>query len=401
MKKKIQTVLKKVLVICILFPAVLMINSCREEFSEKDALEILSRVDAVFYIFDKSSSDYLPVENATITVIQGTQETELVTNESGMATFPNLKLGTIFYRVEASNYLSYSGNQSLYNEGGLIDQQTISIGLFNLSDESLATVKGRVLIDTDLTNDDTEFAVNVSLNLRVQVDQQYLDFSATTDSEGRYEFKVPAETYGSYTIMRIPDLEISQKIAYNRIAGDERQFPDILPQLEDVLTIFSTNTSSNRNHNNYPVESVIPYYAIAEPAPKPENTAIISSVYTDGQGQIAGLNFSYGGDYSGDADNRVRVNVISMGQGQGAYFDFVIGPEFTSLQDIYFYGNYVLQPGSGYPDEEYYYNRIPYRAPTPQTGDAREKYLGNIVPGSTTIVNIDYGTGVYRLYDYD
>ena len=401
--KRIKTnnAIKSLVILGLSIIAILFTNSCRDEFSEEDALEILSKVDVNFFVYDKSSTNLDPVVGASITIIQSNEVLEETTDENGMAKFSGVSLGTIFYRIEAVNYLAHSGDVQLYNEGGLINQQTLPIGMFNMNDESLASISGRVLIETDLTNDETEFAEGVTLNLRVQVENKYLDFNATTNSEGRYEFKVPAESYGSYSTMRIPDLEILQKIAYNRIAGDDRSFPEIVPKSDGVLTVFSTNTSANRNHNNYPVESVVPYYAIAEPAPDPAETAIVGAVYTDNDGHVTGLGFNYGGNYRNDADGKVRVDVYALGKGSGAYFEFSIDVEFSNLSDILMYGKYVMDGGFDYPNEEYYFNRMQYRAPTPTTSDSREKYLGNIMPGSTTIVNIDYGTGTYRLYDYD
>ena len=392
---------KNLLIVGLSFLIILFTNSCRDEFNGQDALEILSKVDVNFFVFDKSSTFSDPVVGASITIIQGKEVMNEITNETGLASFKGVQLGTIFFRIEAENYLSYANDMQLYNEGGLINQQTLPIGMFKLDDKSLASVSGRVLIETDLLNDETEFAEGVALSLRVQVENAYLNFTAITDSEGRYEFKVPAESYGSYSTLRIPDLEIPQKIAYNRVAGDERVFPEIVPTAEEVLTVFSTNTNANRNHSNYPIESVRPYYALAEPAKDPAQTAIVSSVWTDGNGHVMGLNFSDGGSYYDDEDGIVRVNVFALGEGSGAYFDFYIDYEMGNLSDIFMYGNYVMKGGSGYPDDEYFFNRMGYRSPTPTTSDSREKYLGNIMPGSTTIVNIDYGTGTYRLYDYD
>ncbi len=379
--------------------------SCREEFSQEDALDLLNSVDISVYVYNRSLDYSEPVQNARVKITQGNSVYELTSDSNGLVNVEGAEYGKVFISVEADGFTSWYSDVSFYSTGEGQNQQTYSVGIYSLSDESLAKVSGKVLIEKDLTNDTAEFADGITLNLRISLSEGSFEFRAVTDKFGNYEFHVPSENRGGYASIRIPDLEINQKIAYHKIASDSRRFPEVLPTTDLVPTVFSTNTGYLRNHNNYPVNEIWPIYAVADPAPDEIYTAVIDEVYSDYQGGINWLSFSYGGYYLGDPDEVVNIHFHSLATGSGATMQVFL-TNYYNLRDAVFNGDYSLVPGSGYPEadqegDSYLLNRTPYREPVPRTSDNREVSLGYLLPGSNTILNIDYGTGVYRLHDLD
>lgn len=390
-----------------LFTASLMIGlmtlsiSCKEQFTEEEALKAQQLVDFALFVYNESSEGREPVPGATVTFIQGTAKIEATTNESGVASFPGVKFGGFVYTVTAENFTSVTDNEYIYPEDIRSSQETYSVGIYSIADETLATIKGKIQLETDLTNDTRETMEGITLRFRVSLNNGDKVFTATTDADGNYEAKVPVRNYGSTVYIQYPDMLVGQKIAYNRLDSDPLDFPEVLPKIETIETLFAMYTGYSLNANNYPVTGVYPIYAIADPAPAGGETAVIDYVYTNDDGEITGVSFDDGGDYTGDADGFVNITFTSLLGGSGATLQIELGDQ-TDLEDAYFENGTAVRTlvgGTGYPDDNYRLNRIGYRGPSVNSSSREHNFY--LYPGTITFNNQDYGTGVVRPDDLD
>lgn len=390
-----------------LFTASLMIGlmtlsiSCKEQFTEEEALKAQQLVDFALFVYNESSEGREPVPGATVTFIQGTAKIEATTDESGVASFPGVKFGGFVYTVTAENFTSVTDNEYIYPEDIRSSQETYSIGIYSTADETLATIKGTIRIDTDLTNEIRETMEGIKLRFRVNLNNGDKVFTATTDADGNYEAKVPVRENGSSVYVQYPDMLVEQKIAYNKISSDPLDFPEVLPKIESVETLFAMYDGYRLNYNNYPTYDVYPIYAIADAAPAGQQTAIIDRVYTNDDGEITGIAFDDAGNYAGDADGIVNVTFTSLLGGSGATLQINLGDQ-TNLQNAYNQNGTAtrtLVGGTGYPDDNYRLNRTGYISPSVDNQSREHSFY--LYPGTITFNNQDYGTGVYRPEDLD
>lgn len=390
-----------------LFTASLMIGlmtlsiSCKEQFTEEEALNAQQLVDFAMFVYNESSESREPVVGATVTFIQGSNKVEATTDESGVASFPDVKFGGFVYTITAENFTPVTDNEYIYADDLRTSQETYSVGIYSTADETLATMKGRIQLETDLTNDTRETLEGITLRFRVNLNNGDKVFMATTDANGNYEVKVPVRQNGSSVYVQYPDILVGQMIAYNRLDSDPLFFPEVLPKIETIETLFAMYTGYSLNNSNYPVTGVYPMYAIAEPAPAGQETAIIDYVYTNDDGEIVDIDFDEGGDYSGDADGIVNITFTSLLGGSGATLQITLGDQ-TDLEDAYYENGTAtstLVGGAGYPDDNYRLNRIGYRGPTLSTQSREHSFY--LYPGTITFNNQDYGTGIVRPDDLD
>ena len=158
------------------------------------------------------------------------------------------------------------------------------------------------------------------------------------------------------------------------------------------------STNGSQNQDNFPT-NIRPVYAIADPAPAGGRTAVISTVSVNADGEITGIGFIDGGNYTGDADGIVNITFTSLLGGSGASLEIDL-TNSNSLSTAYnAFSDFTLVGGSGYPDDNYLLNRNFSEWPSVNSFDRRA--FIEILPGTTTIFNADYGTGVYREDDLD
>lgn len=384
----------KILTSTLLAGLIILSVSC-DQFTEEDALKAQQTVDLSIYVVDESSDVKKPVASATVTITQAGNKSEVVTDSSGVAIFPGIQIGGYVYNVTAENFITVNGSSSASPSNFRVGQITNKIGMYSTKDENMATIRGRIYIETDLTNLEKEGAASVPLQFSVGLNSGNRTYTTTTDAEGNYEIKVPTNGRfnSTYVTMLYEDLELDQKIAVNKFQDEDGDFPEVLPRIETVKTIFSTNTSGATN-NNFGT-NVRNVYAIADNAPEDGTTAIIRDVYINSEGEVTGVGFQNGGDYTGDADGVVNIKIISLVGGTGASIQINLGNQ-TNLSSAYSeFGtaSRTLVPGSGYPERVNFENRslnkISYRNPSFSTNIY-------VAPNSIKIVNGDYGTGIAR-----
>jgi hypothetical protein len=375
--------------------------SCKEQFTEEEALKAQQLVDFAMFVYNESSESREPVAGATVTFIQGSNKIEATTDESGVASFPDVKFGGFVYTISAENFTPVTDNEYIYADDLRTSQETYSVGIYSIADETLATMKGTIKLETDLTNDTRETMEGITLRFRVNLNTGDKVFTATTDAAGNYEVKVPVRTSGSSVYVQYPDILTGQKIAYNKLDSDPLNFPEVLPKVETVETLFAMYSGYSLNSSNYPTYGVDPIYAIADAAPTGQTTAVIDYVYTNADGEITDIDFANGGNYTGDADGKVTITFTSLLGGSGATLEITLGDQ-TNLNSAYNgagTATKTLVGGTGYPDDNYSLNRTSYRGPTLNTQSREHSFY--LYPGTITFNHQDYGTGVVRPDDLD
>ena len=368
--------------------------SCQDDFTEEDALKAQQEIGLAIYVVNNSTKDYAPVANAKVVVSQSGESQEVTTDENGVAKFPAIEIGEYVYTITADKFATVSGLNSVNVDNFRQGQVTDRIALYSLDDANMATVKGNVTIETDVTNFTREFA-SVTVSVDVELDNiGTRTFTGVTDASGNYSIKVPVDANGSYISIRYPDFTADQTIAVERYP-EEGSFPEVLPRVEKINTLFSTSTSYTGNPYFYS-ENVRSLYATVEAPPTDGVQAVINQVYTNSKGEVTGVNFSNGGDYSDDADGKVTVTIVSLDGGSGASLVVTLDGN-SSVSTAYNAdpANVALTAGSGYPknSDNYTLNKIDYRWPSSRNS------ANNVLPGNEVVANADYGTGVYRPKD--
>lgn len=374
--------------------------SCEEEFSEEDALNAQQSVDLAIYVVNNSAVSEDPVEGARVTVSQNGETREVMTDATGAALFPEARIGGYVYKIEAENFTTLSGSSSISTSNFRIGQVTARYELNSTgTPEQMATLKGVVEIESDLTNEVTEYAGGIMLNVEVDLDNKTLNFQTTTNEQGEWELQVPTDASGStYLTVRFPDLEMDQTIAFMKKSGEPGSFPEVLPAITTYPTLFTMYDGDLQNYNNYPVNNIHSVYAIAPNAPDGQQTAIIDEVYVDNDGEVYDLDFDTGGNYSGATTDSVDIAFTDItGSGSGALLRISV-ENYSSLSSAYFWGEYrFVSHGSGYADE--YLNKTSYQGPS--VDNSSREYSVTVRPGTTTVINVDYGTGTYRADNLD
>lgn len=178
----------------------LFFSSCEKDtFTEEDAMEALQKVNLVISVTDASNFNQ-PIEGATVRTIIDSVAVEKTTDASGLVTFTNVKIsGNLNVYISKADYTTAFTTISTTPNDYRQTVVSSNVSIYSLSDENLATVKGQLTIETDLTNRTKE----VVAGAEVRVYNPYLpngcakNFIGVTDSVGKYEIKVPVNADGN------------------------------------------------------------------------------------------------------------------------------------------------------------------------------------------------------------
>ena len=173
--------------------AILVLNSCDDNYTEEDALQAQQTVDLIVAVTDKSNYDQA-LDGATVSTVINGASVEKITDATGMVTFEDVKIGgNLNIYVSKADYTTtfttINTTPSNYRQATV----SASVSIYSLSDENLVTVKGQLTIETDLTNRNKE----VVEGAEVKVYNQYLPNGSTkalvgtSDAQGKYEIQVP------------------------------------------------------------------------------------------------------------------------------------------------------------------------------------------------------------------
>jgi hypothetical protein len=241
--------------ILFLIPALLVVSCSKDKYTEKDALEAQQKIELLITVVDLSSSS-TPVAGATVKVVIDSTIVSQTTNSNGITVFSNVKIGgEVAVSVNKENYTSilttvYT-NPDSYRQG----QVSQVIGVYSKDAAKMATFKGRLTLESDLTNRKREPAAGLTVKAK-NSNLKYADqlFTATTDADGKYTISIPVTSNGDYIELIYPEFVVNQKLAFvqenNTIAVAERS------------VLYKSNNNPNFNIPSIPSA----YATIAAPA---------------------------------------------------------------------------------------------------------------------------------------
>ncbi len=375
--------MKKTRILQILFAVFLagIFSACEDDFSEKDALDAQQTIDLSVYVMNNFSTS--GVSDATVSIIKDGGLVTAQTNELGIATFNDVKIGGgLPVTVEKEGFTKtqrlVNVSVSNYREG----QFTTTVEIYSLT-ENTATVRGKLEIETDLTNEDPEL-VPAGTEIMALLNQNGIntvEILTTVDENGNYEFILPANRSGVNYQIKYPTLTIDQTIAKNRNEGEE-EFPATLPEITSISTVFNPRGSA------VSVPSV-PSIFTTVPAPIEANgvQGLVRINSINNNGEIQGLTYDRLGEgYTPDAN--IAVTVTSLFGGSGAN---IVWP--TNSNGRFEFNEDIIDGGSGYPTFSNA-NRRSAQSPGLSTSI-------NVQTGEILIRDGSYGTGTSRAEDIE
>lgn len=213
-----SAVMKKIMKFALSFAMLgLVFTSCEKDtFTEEDAMEAQQSIDLVINVLDRSNFNN-PLDSAVVLTNVNGESVEAVTDETGSIIIEDVTVGaTISVIVKKNNYLNafttVSSTTNNYRQG----QITGTVYMYALTGGNVATVKGRLTLESDFTNREREGAAGVvvmakNIYLNDYAEQFFFD---STDAEGNYEIVVPVRTDGSnYIDVSYPTIFAKQSFA--------------------------------------------------------------------------------------------------------------------------------------------------------------------------------------------
>ncbi len=218
-------------------------------------IEILNQAGE-FYNFNLKVLDGSePISGATVTLTSGENgsisEVEATSDAEGNVVFQSIIVGGNIITITAEGYYPISGIVNFRFEEGynyeIVENEVIPIErnesmivpLFGIEmGNSLATIKGNVTIETDLTNqgreipEGTTIRANFNINSGVLASEglslRQLTLAAqtglgegTVQADGSYEIRVPVAADGGLISLIVPEIRIDQRLAINGRRDDD------------------------------------------------------------------------------------------------------------------------------------------------------------------------------------
>lgn len=306
------------------FLAVVFIYSCKkEEYTEEDALkahkDYLNYQDSIDMVRDSlrhlggiiqysvnvvplngSSNTFIScfggykgetssngLANATVSVSQHGKVIQATTTSSGIVVFYDLRVGTVSVNVQATGYSTIDyvaeirpeDNYDVSNYYDVLRYAATMVPMFSLT-TGLATIKGKVTYESNLTNLAPENAKGIEIIGMVDTDNphfisNYLNpppsaslektkyyariilaaFSglvdtALTNSSGIYKLQLPSTADGLCVKIDISDAAVDQQLLMNTVNGQT------VHGVQTIRTIFGSGLD---NEQSYVTPSSIPY----------------------------------------------------------------------------------------------------------------------------------------------
>ena len=180
---------------------------------------------------------------------------------SAMATMDGYAAGSVFGTIKSASGINNNINYNYYGAVNVVsgNKEAINANFSTISiwntKNATNTVKGKIYIENDLTNDAAEVAkkafVNAFTLVTVNGYEQRFDFTATTDDNGDYS-------------MKIPNLTSNLQMAHAALEGTSKMYVNgYVPGMDTVPTVKSidatyflgtSTTSFNKSNgatNNY------------------------------------------------------------------------------------------------------------------------------------------------------
>ncbi len=201
-----------------LFAGALVFSSCdKDKFTEEDALEALQEIGFIVAVTDATNND-VPLGSANVKIVYKGETVQKTTDSTGTAVFEDIQIGG-----NMNVYVTKDGYTTIFTSVSTLPgdyRQSIvnkSVRLYSLSDEKMFTVKGKLTIESDLTNRTRE---TVPEGTEVIVQNSYIpagiqeNYVGTTDANGEYSVKVPVNGTGNDRLnIYFPEINATQKLA--------------------------------------------------------------------------------------------------------------------------------------------------------------------------------------------
>jgi hypothetical protein len=262
------------------------------------------------------------IEGVTVTISQlGIVETS-ETNEFGMVSFSDLRVGKIAVNVSLAGYTSASFIAELQpaNTGGVSANTERSaaslVPIFALTGTSTATISGIITHESDLTNKTSEPVSGLAVSASIVVDNTFMNtyinptvgtaqwgtgqitkisygeavITGTTNATGEYSLTVPTTANGLPLRLNISDLAINQTLLLNQLRGSNVFGPQTL------RAVFTPNSAGAVTPSQIP--TVRPAYIVID-APTgtvgatPTTPATADAVISNGQ--LVSIHITNGG----------------------------------------------------------------------------------------------------------
>jgi hypothetical protein len=176
---------------------------------------------------DNSGKGGTGMDGVTVTVSQYGQVLTSTTDASGIATFSDLRIGSVTVNVQKTGYCEVDFiavlpalPDSIYVDAySLVRQAGTMVPMFSLSDD-LSTISGIATVETDLTNDTPEPAVNVKVTATIDVEDSHF--------------------ISKY--LQLPYIDVSQCCFF---CGWEFDYYALIRQIAFHSTVFETTTAAD------------------------------------------------------------------------------------------------------------------------------------------------------------
>lgn len=231
---------------CLAFFGVL--SSCEQGGFSEEELQGLSQSSNLTINVEIAGSNDV-AEGVTVSLEGSEDVVETVTDENGVAFFTDVPNGSLIIRLSGEGYF-----EAVYNEEILPDNRTAtrSLNFEVYSVEEAATVKGKVLIQTDLTTEEYEHPEGLKVDV---LQNNKVVASGITDAEGNFVIEVPTTEDGEYFTFYIPQPTYDQQLYV---------LEDGAPVLKTAIgTKFMIDAEAEAvpNTSNIQVEISDPYYS--------------------------------------------------------------------------------------------------------------------------------------------
>ncbi len=353
-------------------------SSCEDDFTEKDALDAQQTIDLSVYVMNNFNTS--GVSEASVSIIKDGNLVTAQTNELGIATFNDVKIGGgLPVTVEKEGFTKtqrlVNVSVSNFREG----QFTTTVEIYSLT-ENTATVRGKIEIETDLTNEDSELVAAGTEIVALLNDNgiNTVEITTTVDENGNYEFVLPANRAGLNYQINYPTLTIDQTIAKNRNEGEE-EFPATIPEITTISTVFNPRGSAVSVPNVAPVFATLPVPTAAD-----GRRGLIFIDGLDSDGGISDLDVIVNGTgYTPNTNIPVTITTLFGGSG-----DNIVWPTDAN-GNLQAEGNEeIISAGSGFPD---FSNANRRSAQSPSLSTSL-----NVQTGEILVRDGNYGTGTSR-----
>lgn len=193
----------------------LLIACDKGDVTQEDIIKNQQKIDLVINVIN-ASNGLAPVDSALVSIVTSDGALSSGTDENGVAIFEGISItDDIPVTVTKSNFTSVTttvdGSPNNYRQAMV----SSTITLYELTGSNIAVVRGRLTIETDVTNREQE-AVPADLIIRAYNYSMTneIAFFGTTDADGNYEISIPVSSYGNDDIELVyPEITADQTVA--------------------------------------------------------------------------------------------------------------------------------------------------------------------------------------------